>query len=173
MVLCLVLVSVSQITCSGERPRDPGRYYHEAQNFSIAFPDGWRVVEGDGIDAPLVEAVSPWEDEADPFSEHISISVEDFAKNVDLEKFFETLREQDAREFSYYEEGEIRDARVDGEDAKFSIFDIGMEEGNNRVLSCTIVKGKKGYLISCVAEASKYELYEPVFEAALGSFRFE
>ena len=59
------------------------------------------------------------------------------------------------------------------EDARFLIFDIGMEEGRNRVISYTLIKKGKSFLIGCVAEDIKFDDYRERFEESAGTFRFE
>lgn len=169
-ILCAV-VSMSMYSCG--KDHEPGRYYNEAKGFSIKFPDEWEIKEGDGIEAPLVEAVSPWEDEDDPFSEFISVDVEEFSENVDLERYTDRLRSDHAEEFPFYEEIEEGETTIDGVAAKSIVFDIGMEEGTNRVLGFVLAREKRGYLISCVAEDSKFSDYKEIFEEAIYSFRFE
>ncbi len=65
------------------------------------------------------------------------------------------------------------DLQIDTKDAKYIIFDIGMDEGYNRVISFTLARDNRGYLISCLAEASKFDEYVSQFEQAANSFRFE
>jgi hypothetical protein len=159
--------------CSCGKNREPGRYYNEKKGFSIEFPDKWEIKKGDGVETPLVEAVSPWENEDDPFSEFISVDVEEFSEEIDLGKYAARLRQDQVGEFQYYEEIDRGETTINGVDAKITVYDIGMEEGTNRVLGFVLVKGMRGYLISCVAEDTKFSEYRETFEEAVFSFRFE
>jgi hypothetical protein len=161
------------MACSCEKSRDPDRHYDESKGFSIKFPKDWEIKRGDGVAAPLVEAVSSWEDDEDLFSEYVSVDVEEFAGDIGLEDMFERTREAQAGEFDHFEIEETGDIKIGSEDAKYMKFIIGMEEGRNRVLSYTLVKGRRGYLIGCVAEEGKFDRYSEIFRETAATFRFE
>jgi hypothetical protein len=168
-VLLFVFVTVS--SCGGSR--EPGRYYNDENSFSIDFPDEWMLREGDGIDSPLIESVSPWEDDEDLFSEYVGVDIDELTGKADLKECFDEFKREQAQEFDHYEELESGDVEIDEIDAKYIVFDIGMEEGYNRVLAFLLVKGSREYFISCVAERSKFDDYRPVFEDVAHSFRCE
>jgi hypothetical protein len=173
LVACGILAVCLLNSCSGETVRIPGRYYHDEMKFSIEFPKEWEIKEGDGEESSLVEGVSPWEDDEDAFSEYIGVDVEEFSEKIKLDELFDSMREDQAREFSYFKELDRCDIVIDGQDAKYLLFEFELDEGRNRAKSYTLVRDKRGYLISCVAEASKYDQYAEAFEAAAASFRFE
>ncbi len=173
LVVCVIFACCLLSMCSGETIRIPGRHYHDEMKFSIEFPKDWEIKEGDGEETCLVEAVSPWEDDEDAFSEYIGVDVEEFPEKIRLDELFDSMQEDQAREFSYFKELDRGDIEIDGQDAKYLLFEFKMVEGSNRAMSYTLVRGRKGYLISCVAEASKYDRYADAFEAAATSFRFE
>jgi hypothetical protein len=173
LAACMILTVCLLSTCSGETIRIPGRYYHDELKFSIEMPDDWEIREGDGVESSLVEAVSPWEDDEDAFSEYIGVDVEELPGKIELDELFDSMREEQAREFSYFKELDRGDITIDRQDAKYLFFEFEIPEGRNRAISYTLVKGGKGFLISCVAEASKYDRYADAFETAAVSFRFE
>lgn len=173
LIVLVAAISISFTGCSGEKVREQGRYYDEETGFSIVFPADWEVRKGDGINASLVEGVSPWEDDEDIFSEYVGVDVEEQEEKVSLEDMFEAMLGVQADEFEYFSEVERGDMKIGGVEAKYLVFDIGMEEGRNRVKSYTLVKGRKGYLISCVAEEGKFDRYLDLFEETAASFRFE
>lgn len=173
MIAGMIVACCLLSTCSGETVRIPGRYYHDGMQFSIEFPKEWEIREGDGMELSLVEAVSPWENDEDAFSEYIGVDVEELSEKVKLGELFESMRENQALEFSTFKELDKGDIKIERQDAKYLLFEFDMSEGRIRVMSYTLVKGKRGYLISCVAEASKYDRYKEAFEAAAASFRFE
>ncbi len=121
----------------------------------------------------FIEAVSLWENDEDPFSEYIGIDIAKMPEETTLSELFDSMVEEQAKEFKYFNEIERGDITINGEDARYLIFDIGMEEGRNRVISYTLIKGKKSILISCVAEDTKFEDYRGRFEESAATFRFE
>ena len=174
-VLTAVIAAVCliNILCSGKKSLEPGHYYSTEKKFSIIFPEGWEIKVEGSIDAPFVEAVSPWEDDEDPFSEYIGIDIDQLPGEITLSELFDSMLEEQAKEFEYFSEVERGDIKLGGEDARYLIFDIGMEEGRNRVISYTLINREKSILISCVAEDIKFEDYRGRFEESAGTFRFE
>ena len=172
-IILSISMSLLVVMCSGEGYRETGRYYNKDMKFSIKIPEGWEVKEGDGIEVSMVELVSPWENDEDTFSEYIGVDVEHYAEKITLGELFDAMRQEQSQEFPYFEEHERGDVNINGEDAKYILFDIGMEEGYNKVICYALVKGKRGYLISCVAEASRFDEYFEIFQETAGSFRLE
>lgn len=172
---CIIMAGLSVMCtmCSGSSPREPGRYYDPDLKYSIKKPEGWTLRKGDGISTSLIEIVSPWESAEDVFSDYVSVDVERFGDKRNLDEFFEEMVGNQAKEFDYFEELRRGDAEIGGRKAKYIVFDIGMKEGNNRVKSYVVIKGRNGFLISCVAERSKYEDCLERFEDTVSSFRFE
>jgi hypothetical protein len=159
--------------CSSERASDSNRYHNRDMGFSMRFHDGWEVVEGDGIDLALVEAVSPWEDDHDEFAEHMSVDVEELPWQPDLETYFaETIDEQGEYlpRFRAEEKGSIE---IDGVDARWVVFAFESEGCPMRAVGYTFLKDKKAFLIAGVAQAHKFVLYKAVFDQMAASFRFD
>ncbi|MBN2070565.1 MAG: hypothetical protein JW814_03820 [Candidatus Krumholzibacteriota bacterium] len=173
LAAAIVSISLFNLLCSGKKPQDPGRYYSPDKEFSIVFPDGWQVKVEDSFGGSFTEAVSPWESDEDIFSEYIGIDIEEMPQKTGLSDLFDSMVEEQAGEFDYFAEIERGDIRINGEEAKFLIFDIAMAEGKNRVISYTMVRGRKSCLISCVAEDLKYDEYKNMFERSAATFRFE
>ncbi len=167
-VLCLV-----NIQCSNKKDLEPGRFYSAEHEFSIIFPDGWEVRIDDSDGATHIEAVSAWEDDEDPFSDYIGIDIQSAGGVSSLSELFDGMVEEQALEFDYFKEVERGKIKLNGNDAMYLIFDIGMDEGRNRVISYTLIKNGKSYLIGCVAEDIKFDDYRGIFEKSAGTFRFE
>jgi hypothetical protein len=172
LIIIAVLLSICVIFSCGKE-REPGRYYSEAGKFSIVFPKDWEIVEGDGVSEPLVEAVSPWEDDEDRFSEYVSVDIEDFSEKMSLEEYFEKVREANSADYPDYEEYDTGDKLINNQIAKWTRFDVGSSEGVMAALGFVMIKGKRGYLISCVSDGSKYDIYKMTFDDIVSSFRIE
>ena len=172
VALSVVFVCVLLAGCGGSK-KEPDRYYHDTTGFSIQFPDGWMLREGDGVQASLVEGVSPWESEDDQFSEYVAVDVDELTGKVELEEYFNEYCTEQAAEFSNYEEIERGERTIGGKPAMYLLFEFGMEEGFNRALAFMLVKDKRAYLVSCLAEVSKFDDYRDTFEEAVSSFRIE
>lgn len=172
-VLLLLAVGLGLVTCSHEAAIDPDRYYDKANGFSIKYPEAWSVCEGHAEDDPVVEGLSPWEDDYDEFAEHMTVDVELIEAGTSLDSYSEETIEAQMAEIPGFEVTERGRATLDGEDAVWIVFDFESEGGMVTVLGYSLVKGERGYLISGVAQSSKFSSYRNRFEQIAESFRFE
>jgi hypothetical protein len=174
MAAVAVLTCCAVLTgCSGDSDGEPGRYSSSTYGFSIVFPQGWEIVEGDGEEVAMVEATSPWEDDDDEFSEHITVDVEDITKGTTVEVYFEETMEAQASMIPGFKTKARGRTTIDGRDAIWVEFDMEEEGGSLTVLGYAMVKGNRGYLITCIAQDRKYVSYEDVFRQAVQTFRCE
>jgi hypothetical protein len=172
-VLLVSALVLGSITCSRERAVDPERYYDRASGFSIKYPESWSIIEGHSEDEPLVEGLSPWEDDYDEFAEHVTVDVELVEAGTSLEAYFHETIEAQAAEIPGFQLTEQARMKIDGEDAIWIVFSLESEGGMITVLAYTMIRGERGYLVSCVAQATKFGSYRPLFEEVARTFRFE
>jgi hypothetical protein len=159
--------------CAGDNVPDPGRYHNTEIGFSIEFHPGWEIVEGDGYEYALVEAVSPWDGDQDEFAEHISVDVEDIPGGTDLDDYHaETVEAQAQAIPGFYVEEEGR-TTIGGVPARYVIFGFESEGYHMTAIGYTVVKNGRGYLIAGLAEARTFVLYRDVFEKTAASFRID
>ncbi len=159
--------------CSRKQEPEPGRYYSKEKGFSIKFPEDWETKTGRAEYEPVIQAASRWEDDVDRFREYISIEVDDLYGEVSLEDYYKDSVEEQIKTIPSFREIESGELRLRNVRARWIIFGIGSEEEANTALVYCLVKGRRGYLISCVAEASKFPDYRSRFEEIVRSFRFE
>ncbi len=172
----LIILAVLGCIClifSCSKKREAGRYYSDESGFSIIFPEEWEITEGDGETTPIVEAVSPWEGDSDRFSEYVSVDIDDLSVKMDLEDYFVEVRQANSEDYPNYEEHDIGETEINNQDAMWTRFDVGSPEGVMSALGFVMIKGKRGYLISCVAEDARYDSYRETFENIVHSFRLE
>jgi hypothetical protein len=173
---CLIVLAVSgfiAISCSSEQAREPGRYYNHADGFSVRFHPGWTVTEGDGIETALVEATSPWEDDLDEFSEHITIDLEDLHREPELEAYFARLVEDQGDYLPAFRAVESGEAVIGGVDARWFTFEFTTDGYPMKAVGYTFINDKTAYLIAGIAQAHQFMFYQGVFEETARSFRFE
>ena len=148
LIVPVVLASIFLIfSCS--KKREPGRYYSNESGFSIIFPEEWEITEGDGETAPIVEAVSPWEDDSDRFSEYVSVDIDDLPVKMSLEEYFAEVQLANSEDYPHYEEHDTGTIEIGSLEAMWTRFDVGSSEGMMAALGLVMLKGKRGYLISC------------------------
>jgi hypothetical protein len=172
-VVATIGIAFILASCASEQASDPGRYYNGDMGFSIKFHSGWEVVEGDGIELALVEAISPWEDDSDEYAEHISVDVEDLGWQPDLETYFAEMVDEQGDYLDGFRPGEKGSTEIDGVDARWIVFDFSSEGYPMRAVGYTFLNDRKAFLIAGVAQADKFVLYQHVFEQTAESFRFE
>ncbi|MFH1313403.1 MAG: PsbP-related protein [Candidatus Eisenbacteria bacterium] len=176
IILMLIAIAIEGLTlpgCSRNSAPEPGRYYDRAERFSIRFPEDWMIREGDGEEYANVEAVSPWESDYDEFSEYVTVDVEELEGDMDLAGYFELTSDLQTEDTPAYRETGRGDAVIDDINAKWIAFDFEDEGGPISVLGYALVEDNNGYLISCVAQTSKFARYKSRFDYIVNSFRPE
>jgi len=173
---CLIALAAAGLiafSCSSEQAREPGRYYNHAGGFSVRFHPGWTVTEGDGIETAKVEATSPWEDDLDEFSEHITVDLEDFDREPELEIYFAELVEDQGDYLQAFRTVETGEAIIDGVEARWFTFEFTTDGYPMKAVGYTFIQDKRAYLIAGIAQAHQFMFYQGVFEETAMSFRFE
>ena len=159
--------------CAGENMPDRGRYHNAEMCFSIEFHPGWEIIEGDGYEYALVEAVSPWDGDDDEFAEHISVDVEDLPAGTDLDEYHaETVEAQAQVIPGFYVEEEGRTA-IGGVPARYVVFGFESDGYPMTAIGYTMIKDGRGYLIAGLAETPNFILYRDVFQKTAASFRID
>jgi hypothetical protein len=159
--------------CSNDDIADRGTYHNAEMCFSMEFHPGWEIVEGDGYEYALVEAVSPWDGDDDEFAEHMSVDVEDIQGGTDLDAYHAETVEAQAEAipgFHVEEEGRLA---IGGLQARYVVFGFEMDGYPMTAIGYTMVKDGRGYLIAGLAESHKFILYRDVFQKTAESFRID
>jgi hypothetical protein len=172
-IIALAIAGSMAVSCSSERAQEPGRYYNNADGFSVKFHPGWSVIEGDGIETALVEATSPWEDDLDEFSEHVTVDLEDLGSEPELEVYFAQLVEDQGEYLPAFRTVETGEITIDGVDARWFTFEFINDGHPMKAVGYTFIKDKRAYLIAGIAQAHQFMFYQGVFEQTARSFRFE
>ena len=167
---CTALVIAA---CTGENMPDTAMYRNTEMCFSIEFHPGWEIIEGDGYEYALVEAVSPWDGDDDEFAEHISVDVEDLPAGTDLDEYHaETVEAQAQAIPGLYVEEEGR-TTIGGVPARYVVFGFESEGYPMTAIGYTMIKNGRGYLIAGLAETPNFILYRDVFQKMAASFRID
>jgi hypothetical protein len=168
--LCMVIIITG---CSSESVPEAGKYRNAEMAFSIEFHPGWEIIEGDGYEYAIVEAVSPWDGDEDEFAEHISVDVEDLPGSTDLDAYHAETVEAQAEAipgFCVEEEGRVT---IGGVPARYVVFGFESDGYPMTAIGYTLIKNGKGYLIAGLAEAHKFVLYRDVFQQTAATFRID
>ncbi|MCK4420547.1 hypothetical protein KAW48_02025 [candidate division WOR-3 bacterium] len=173
LFIALVIFGFIVNGCGTKSPPEPGRYYNKGKGFSIKFPGEWEIKEGPGQEEPAVEATSPWENEADMFSEFIAIYVDELPGTTSLKDYFNELNFNTENDLAHYQEKERGNISIDNTDTKWIIFTYTLAEGAMQSISYLLIKDNKAYMISCNSEPEKFDMYRSKFKEAVQTFRFE
>ncbi len=172
-VFAIISAGLLAFSCSSEQAAEPGRYYSRSEGFSVRFHTGWEVTEGDGVETALVEATSPWEDDLDEFSEHVTVDIEDLDREPELEVYFARLVDDQGSCLPEFRASETGDMMIDGVDVRWFKFEFTSDGYPMKAIGYTFIKNKRAYLIAGIAQAHQFMFYEGVFEETAKSFRFE
>ncbi|MCK4322643.1 hypothetical protein KAX08_09025 [candidate division WOR-3 bacterium] len=159
--------------CGKKSPPEPGRYYNKTKGFSIKFPKGWEIFEGQTEEDPVVEAVSPWESDSDMLSEFISIYVDELPNWMDLDDYYSELSINSENELAHYQEEDSGTSTIDDTYVKWLIFSYTVAEGAMQNISYLFFKDHQAYIITCNSEPEKFYMYKSKFEEVAQSFKFE
>jgi len=150
--------------------KDPDRYYDPGKRFSVRFPKDWEISEG--VKGTVVMAEIPSEDGMRAIRENVNIIVEDLGKDMRVSEYFQ-------RQMFGLKKltGAVTVMRgtsdIDGADARWFIYSYRTQSLGFRSLVCVFVKGRQGYVITCLTEEDTFEQYADQFDEILKSFRFE
>jgi len=167
----LAAVIVIGLASTGCARREPGRYYNKEKGFSIRFPDQWEKKEG--LMGTAVAALSPQQDPADDFRENVNVVVEDMPKALGLEEYFQANLANMGRLMTDYREVERGELTVYKNDARWLVYSHSMGLVETKVLAYILVRGSRGYVITCSAAPDQFPEYRAQFEEIGRSFRFE
>jgi hypothetical protein len=152
-------------------PKDPGRYYNKDLGFSIRFPEGWEIEIYD--QGNTITAICPVESGDDMFDETVSVTEIDFSEKVSLEDFHEQnidIMGKTVDDFTIQDGGMVTFNNIR---AKWIIFTYSNPHENVKVLGYSVLKGNRGYCITCDAEPSRFDDYYEILRSSAESFKFE
>ena len=165
----IILAGLLMTGCSSTTTREAGRYYCDDFDYSIRFPDGWHIqVEGDGH---LISALSPLENDNDMFFEAVSVSVDDLNYSMSTDEWFNEIVASIHNDFVSFRELDRGERLLGNTKAKWMIFTYSMAQGDVKAMVYCLVKGDRGYVITCDAQPHKFVTYQMQFDQAALSFK--
>jgi len=171
-----LLVGIAAWVLLGGAPRatpaeEPDRYTNKEKGFSIKFPADWERKEG--MMGTAVLALSPQEGTADQFRVNVNVTIEDLPKTLSLDEYVAAALGALRKVLTDLEEHENSAMNVAGTPAKRLIFSHRMGAIKVKAMQCVLVKGTRGYVITCSAAPDQFDNYRPKFDEIVQSFRFE
>jgi hypothetical protein len=117
--------------------------------------------------------LEPLQGPDDNFRENINIVVIQFAQNVGLAAYAKANDQNMAKLASDYQQVESSAVKLNGQDARRTVFKHKVGSFDLQVLSYLLVKGGRGYVLACTAKADAYQEHEAIFEQACRTFHAE
>jgi len=138
--------------------------------FEIDYPTGWILDVDDSI-VP-VTFMSPYEGDADYFSENVNVTTEDVSwyGELTLDEYGEASLDQIDLALPGYEVLEITDGMLGEHEAQYILGKYEMGAYDTRILSVFALDWGTAYVVTYTYEAGKAALYQDVVDHMLGSF---
>jgi hypothetical protein len=164
-----ILTEISSCTKTDE----PGWFVSKRAGFAIKYPEDWTVTVVPETWVPVVEGESPLEDDRDEFNEYIAVDVIELPSKMSLDEYYRKYHEKLVAESMSFEQHEDGEVKINGEQAKYLLYDKEMPEAYWRVLAYVLVRGKRAYVISCAAENRQFSRHQDQFLEVAHTFRFK
>ncbi len=150
------------------------RYSNSPDGFSILFPDGWGLTEGEDGEDNTVKAESGSEGSDDKFLENILVVIEELVLPLDLDEYTDEVITALAADLTGFSELGRTEVNIDeGTKAKRIVYTHTSGGTALKSVAYVIVGSLKGYRITGTAEKSKFSSYESKFDDAAESFKLE
>lgn len=168
VIFILAILVFFGVSC---KQKEAGRYYNKKHSFSIKFPAGWELNEGDKKTVVLAIKTNIASD--DIFPENINVVTTELPSGMNLESFLnmqvngiKVILEK----ISDLEKGMIR---IEKNEAAWASYIYKIGEISFAAKSYFIISDKTVYTITFVADKADYILNLPLFDASIASFRLE
>jgi hypothetical protein len=170
-ILALLTVLLASFDCGCAAQKEPGRYHSKESESSIKLPDSWETREG--VMGTAVIALSPREGATDEFRENVNVVVEELPSGMALEGYIEASLSNMRKLATDYNQVEDGRTTIDGVDASRLVYTHRMGQLDLQCLLYIIVKGRRGYNVTCSALQDTFETHRGRFEEIVATFRFE
>lgn len=149
------------------------RYHNREYGFSILLPRFWAIQEK--YKDAMVAAFDYPSGPSDKFQENMNVRIKELPNEIPLDAFFEINKEWLLESGIRGIKSEISEGTVfAGKDkGKWLIFNNRTDKLSLKIIISIWLKGKRAYIVNCVAENTKFPKYELIFKTSLRSFRIK
>ncbi|MGI6488050.1 MAG: PsbP-related protein [Syntrophothermaceae bacterium] len=150
---------------------DTKRFKERAYGISIEYPKGWKKKQGKQQVIALFMA--PKSSNVGMFAPNVNITVENLEeREMTLQEYVESSLQEESFT-GYYQLISTESTTLSGLPALR--IDFTGKEGltSIRLLQVCVLQDHHVYAVTCAAEASKFEEFEPLFQAMLDSYQLE
>ncbi len=148
---------------------EPVHYVNAEKSFSLDLPGDWEIREK--FFATVVMAVR--RGSSSEFKESVNVTTEDLPATRSLDEYMAlTLQKmpQVLKGFRVLEHGV---SYPDRRESRWMVFSHTMGRRELKVISYTLVRASRAYVITCTSTPEKFDEYQPLFETIAGSLTFQ
>ena len=143
----------------------------DGPRFIITFPPTWQVAR-DQMGMAMI-ASAPLDDADDAFAENANINEIANPRGLGVQAFYDQQFQLDVartklKNFALVSEA---DAMIGGRPAKRTVYTHTAGQFDLTALVYTITTDTHGYVITCSVESEWFNIYRPIFEEAIATFR--
>lgn len=139
------------------------------KDYKITLPENWQVQRGFmGLD---VFAAAPFENKEVGSRANISVISTEGDQELTLDQYFNLNIENLKSKLSDFKQIESGKAMLSGTEARKLVYSHQMNGLDIKVIQYFILKGKKGYVITCAASADVFPKYADTFERSVRTFQ--
>ena len=161
-ILAAVILVALTLALSAQ---EDNRYLDMKNGFSIAFPDGWTLMENPppGV---LIAARSPLAGPTDTFTENINVVIEDLPRNATTAEYGAAARENFAKAVQGFKVLDKGTLEIDGRQAEYFTYTMPYGEYPLHNIVYYLVVERKTYLITCGGVEGSFDAFKDTFEKA-------
>jgi hypothetical protein len=148
------------------------KYKNRQYGFSILLPRFWKRTTGE--QGTLIMAKAPLRGKNDKFQENINVVVSELPAAVDIVMYIE-MNQKEAMELVPGPKVDFADGEIFAglNRGRWFAFTALGDDLSTRIMSAVWIKGgTKAFVVSCSAEASLFDKYEPTFRKIMQSLRY-
>lgn len=163
----LPVIILTSAGCSRPAPEEPGRVHYEEMGCSVVIPDGWSV----STYPATVVVYAPGAEESEVLPASFTITVDVLPEKMQLGKFVEQVMDESRGQYSNFEVTLETDVTLGKRKAKMIEFGYILPTGEVRAVAYALLKGKRGYLLTYLANSEEFAVHRITAEKAIQSFR--
>ncbi len=165
--ILLIFVLLFLSSCKSQNSK---RYINNKDSFSIEFPANWEVKEN--YFRTTVMALSPLENSSDNFRENVNVVVETIPPGTSLNEYFSSSI-KNMRQLNKFNDEFSGIEKFGKAETKWLYYTHEMDAYKFKVILYQLVKGNKGYSITCTAKAEDFDKFKNQFKNIASTFKME
>jgi hypothetical protein len=167
-VFFLAIIFLFGVSC---KQKEPGRYYNKKYSFSIKFPAGWEINEGDMKTVVLAIKTNLASD--DIFPENINVVTTELPSGLNLESFLNMQVNGIKVILEKITDLEKGFMKIDNKNAAWVSYLYKIGDISFIAKSYFFISDKTVYTITFVADKADYKKNISIIEDSVTSFRLE